>query len=113
MFESIPPGGDAYLLSRIIHDWEDERAIAVLAACHAGMSEGAKLLLVERVLPLRADPSPANRDRFLSDINMLVRTGGLERTIEEYRGLMDAAGLHFARLIPTASEMSIVEGVRA
>lgn len=113
MFESIPPGGDAYVLSRVIHDWEDQRAIAVLATCRAAMPKQAKLLLIERVLPVRADPSPASRDRFLSDINMLVRTGGRERNVEEYRELMDAAGLHFTRLIPTASEMSIVEGVRA
>jgi hypothetical protein len=113
MFESIPAGGDAYVVSRVIHDWEDQRAIAILAACRAAMSERTKLLLVERVLPIGADPSPANRDRFLSDINMLVRTGGRERTIEEYGGLMNAAGLRLTRLIPSASEMSIVEGVRA
>ena len=96
-----------------IHDWEDRRAIAVLATCREAMPKQAKLLLIESVLPVRADPSPASRDRFLSDINMLVRTGGRERNVEEYRELMDAAGLHFTRLIPTASEMSIVEGVRA
>ena len=112
MFASVPAGGDAYILSRVIHDWDDPRAITILAACRAAMPDQAKLLLIEGVLPSRADPSPTNRDRFLSDVNMLVRTGGRERTVEEYRELMDAAGLHFTRIIPTASAMSIVEGIK-
>ena len=112
VFESIPPGGDAYLLSRVIHDWDDQRAVALLAACRGAMPRGAKLLLVERVLPSRADGSAVNQARLLSDLNMLVRTGGRERTVDEYRALLDATGFQLTRLIPTPTEVSIVEGVR-
>ena len=73
-FESVPSGGDAYILKWIIHDWGDERAIAILRNCHRVMTEYGKLLLVEAVVPRSSEP---HFSKFI-DLNMLVMTGGRE-----------------------------------
>jgi hypothetical protein len=112
-FQAVPTGGDLYLLSRVIHDWDDERATAILANCGRAMPEGARLLLAERVLPPLADGSAVSQDLFLSDLNMLVRTGGRERTAGEYAQLLTASGLRLTRVIPTSSPIGLVEAVRA
>ncbi|MBI5686949.1 MAG: methyltransferase [Verrucomicrobia bacterium] len=108
-FQAVPPRGDAYLLKWIIHDWDDERAITILKHCHSAMTERGKLLVIEAVLP------PGNAPFFHKwlDLTMLVVTGGRERTEGEYRALYEAAGFRLTRIIPTASEMSVIEGVRA
>jgi hypothetical protein len=107
MFTEIPSGGDAYVFSRVIHDWNDERAAAALASCRRAMGPAGKLLLVEEVIP----PGDAPAYGKLSDLNMLVGPGGQERTEAEYRTLYTAAGFELARLIPTQSRMSIIEGM--
>jgi hypothetical protein len=110
-FEAVPAGGDAYLLSRVIHDWEDEAARAILAGCHAAMAPGTTLLLVEAVLPERAaDVPPAIR----MDLHMLVLFDGRERTATEYEALLEATGFRLARVMPTGSPtgIAIVEAVR-
>ena len=109
MFAAVPEGGDAYILSRVIHDWGDGEAVAVLARCRGAMAEGGRLLLVERVPPERATPSAPAQGHLLSDLNMLVRTGGRERTEAEYRALLAAAGLRLTRVVPTRAPWSIVE----
>jgi hypothetical protein len=105
-FETIPAGGGAYLLKDIVHDWPDDRAVAILRNCRRAMRADARLLLIERVVPSGNEPSAAK----LADINMLVITGGLERTEAEYRALLNAAGFRLTRVIPTRSPSSIVEG---
>lgn len=107
-FESVPAGADAYLMKHIIHDWDDARAIAILKNCHRAMTETGKLLLVEMVIP------PGNEPHFgkIQDLEMLLSPGGLERTAEEFRGLLAAAGFELTRIIPTASPMSVIEGVK-
>jgi hypothetical protein len=105
-FETIPAGGGAYLLKDIVHDWPDDRAVAILRNCRRAMRADARLLLIERVVPSGNEPSAAK----LADINMLVITGGLERTEAEYRTLLSAAGFRLTRVIPTRSPSSIVEG---
>jgi hypothetical protein len=110
-FESIPGGCDAYLLKWIIHDWDDERSAAILARCRQAMGNDAKLLLIERVVPERMDETPTTQGIMLADLNMLVLTGGRERTAAEYRALLDGAGLQIVRIVPTASAMSVIEGV--
>lgn len=109
MFKSVPGGADAYILSRVIHDWDDERSKVILGNCRAAMPSTAKLLLVERVLPDLAARSPGNQGRFLADINMLVRTGGRERTAEEFRVLLAAAKFELVRVVSTSTEISVVE----
>lgn len=107
-FASVPSGGDAYLLKWIIHDWDEEHAVAILKHCHRAMAEHGKLLLAEAVIPRGNEPS---FHKFM-DLNMLVMTGGRERTEAEYRVLLEAAGFRLTQIIPTPSEMSVIEGVR-
>ena len=107
-FDSVPAGGDAYLLKRVIHDWDDERAVAILRNCQRAMAEGGRLLVIELVIPTGNEPSFSK----LSDLVMLVQTGGQERTEAEYRTLLDAAGLAPTAVTPTRALVSMVEGVR-
>ncbi len=107
-FQSVPGGGDAYILKWIIHDWDDERSITILRNCHRAMTENGKLLLVEAVVPRGSEP---HFSKFI-DLNMLVMTGGRERTENEYRMLLEASGFKLTRIIPTESPMSVIEGER-
>ncbi len=107
-FTAVPSGGDAYLLKWIIHDWDDARSVAILKNCHRTMPPHGKLLLVEAIIPAGDRPS---FHKFM-DLNMLVMTGGRERTEAEYRGLLDAAGFSLRTIIPTQTEMSVLEAVR-
>jgi hypothetical protein len=106
-FAAVPGGGDFYLLKSIIHDWDDERAEAILRTCRCAMPPHARLMLIERVVPAGNGPSFAK----WMDLNMLVIAGGRERTEAEYRHLYARAGLELRRIIPTASDMSLIEGV--
>jgi hypothetical protein len=108
-FQSVPPGGDAYLMRHIIHDWDDERSLTILKNVRQVVPAAGKLLLVEGVVP------PGNGPSFtkLLDLNMLVIPGGKERTEAEYRELYAAAGFRLSRIVPTGSEVSVIEGVPA
>jgi hypothetical protein len=105
-FDSVPAGGDAYLLRHILHDWDDEQALAILRNCRKAMAPGARLLAVESVIP------PGNNPFFgkLLDLTMLVLPGGLERTEAEYQALYTAAGFRLTRIVPTDKEVSVIEG---
>ena len=105
-FKSVPHGGDAYILKWIIHDWDDERSLAILKNCRRAMGRGSKLLLFENVIG--PDSPPLNA---FADLNMLVMTGGKERTAEEFRVLLKEAGFGVNRVIPTGGPLSIVEAV--
>ncbi len=107
-FESVPSGGAVYILKAVIHDWDDERAAAILRNCLRVMAENGRLILIEAVIP--SDNSPFFH-KFM-DLNMMVMTGGLERTGDEYRALLKSAGLRLTRIIPTSSELSVIEAVR-
>jgi SAM-dependent methyltransferase len=109
LFAGVPPGADAYLLSRVIHDWDDTRARAILQNCRRAMPQGGKLLLLERVLPGAPARSPAARAHLVSDLNMMVMNGGRERSEEEYRTLLAASGLGLVRVTPTTTEVSVLE----
>jgi ubiquinone/menaquinone biosynthesis C-methylase UbiE len=107
-FEAVPSGGEAYILKWIIHDWDDEKSIIILKNCHRAMTENGKLLLVEAVVPTGSEP---HFSKFI-DLNMLVMTGGRERTESEYRRLLEASGFELTRIIPTESPMSVIEAER-
>jgi SAM-dependent methyltransferase len=111
-FQSVPNGSDAYILKSVIHDWDDDRSIAILKNCHRAMPPGGKLLLVEIALATRIVPSAANLIATGSDVNMLVAAGGRERTEAEFRALLEAAGFKLTRIIPTESLVSVIEGVK-
>lgn len=109
-FELVPAGGDAYLMSNVIHDWDDERSIQLLANCRDAMADGGRVLLAEAVLPGKVEPSPAAK---LMDLGMLVLTdGGRQRTETEFGNLFQRAGLKLSRTVP-AGLYSVVEAVRA
>jgi O-methyltransferase domain/Dimerisation domain len=104
-FESVPGGGDAYVLSHIIHDWSEEQCLTILSNCRKALRPGSKLLIVEFVLPEGDEPHIGK----LLDMTMLAVTGGEERTATEYKTLLARAGLTMTRVIPTGSDVSIVE----
>jgi O-methyltransferase/methyltransferase family protein len=106
-FESVPDGGDAYILSHIIHDWTEAQCHTILGNCRKAMKKGARLLIVEFVLPEGNTPHFGK----LVDMVMLALPGGEERTADEYRTLLDAAGFTMTRVVPTASDVSVVEAV--
>jgi hypothetical protein len=108
LFQSAPPA-DMYVLRWIIHDWDDQRSVAILKNCRNAMSARCKVLLVEAVLK----PGRATTFAKFLDLNMLVMTGGRERTEAEYSNLLSAAGLKLTRIIPTHTEMSLIEAVGA
>jgi SAM-dependent methyltransferase len=112
-FAAVPGGGDVYLLEWILHDWSDEQSIALLRNCRRAIAEDGRLLLVERVLPERAEASAAAAPAFFSDLNMLLLSSGRERTAVEYRELLRRAGFALRRIIPIAAPHSIVEAAPA
>lgn len=110
-FAEVPGGGDGYILKHVIHDWNDERALAILGNCRRAMGASAKLLLVEGIYPPRIDQSWDSRGAAANDVNMLVCTGGRQRSEAEFRALYDAAGFTLTKIIPTLARVSIIEGV--
>ena len=107
-FVSVPAGADAYLLSRVIHDWDDEKTIAILKVVRAAIAPHGRLLLLETMIR----PDSAGLYPLLSDLNMLLMTGGLERTEEEYRAVYRAAGFQLTRTVVTKSPTgtTVIEG---
>jgi O-methyltransferase domain len=110
-FEAVPPGGDAYLLKHVIHDWNDDRATAILKTCRRAMSPEAKLLILEGVYPPRIDQSDESRSAAANDVNMLVCTGGRQRSEVEFRSLYEAAGFRLTRILPTQTPVKVIEGI--
>jgi len=110
-FESIPRSGDLYLLKSIVHDWDDERAAAILATCRRAMSPSARLVLIERHLPDQIDSPASALGPVMSDLHMMVALGGRERTTEEYAALLAAAGLRMTRPITMDSDFYAIEAV--
>jgi O-methyltransferase domain/Dimerisation domain len=106
-FESVPAGGDLYVMKKIIHDWSDERALAILQNCRAVMPAHGRLLMIELIVPPGNDPSFVK----MLDLLMLTHVGGRERTEGEYRSLLQSAGFRLQRVIPTASPVSLMEAV--
>jgi len=107
-FTSVPDGGDAYILKRILHDWDDERAIRILRNCRRAMPRGGRILVAEVVI---GSANKSNLAGFL-DLEMLVVTqGGRERTEQEFQKLYEAAGFRLSKVITTRAPVSIVEGI--
>ena len=108
-FQVVPAGADAYLMKFILHDWNDEQAATILRNVHRAAIPGARLLVVEMLVPPdNAEPSLARLD----DINMLVMTGGRERTEQEFAQLFGAAGFDLVKVHKTEGPMCVLEGVR-
>ena len=106
-FQSVPDGGDAYLLSHIIHDWDEETCVKILANCRRAIPADGRLLIVESVLRPGDEPDFGK----LIDLVMLLIPGGQERSEDEYRPLLAKAGFTLNRVVPTRSPVSVVEAV--
>lgn len=104
-FKAVPGGGDAYVMKWIIHDWDDEKAIAILKNCRSQMKPNGRLIIVDCVVPENNEPDFSKT----FDLNMMVMTGGKERTAAEFSQLLEAAGFKLLRVIPTDVPPSIVE----
>ena len=110
-FQSVPAGADAYVLSHIIHNWDDERSAVILRNCRAAMAPAGRLLLLEQVLPERVEASEAGQRGVMADLHMMVITGGRERTEKEYSVLLSSAGFRLRRVIGTPVAESVIEAV--
>ena len=104
-FETVPGGGDAYILSHIIHDWNEDQCLTILDNCRKAMKPDSKLQIVEFVLPEENTPHFGK----LLDMVMLAIPGGEERTATEYGTLLARVGLKMTRVVPTAADVSVVE----
>lgn len=107
MFTSVPAGADAYTMKRIVHDWSDEQCEKILSSCRAGVTKGGKLLVIDSVVPADANYDPSK----VMDLMMMLFSGGKERTEKEFSALFAASGWRLNGIIPTASPLSIIEGV--
>ncbi len=101
-FNSIVEGGDAYLFSRILHDWSDQQCLKILANCRRAIDPGGRILVIERLLP--------GAYATAADVNMLAVTGGRERSREEFAALMSRTGFELRRVIPLPLEYNVIEG---
>jgi ubiquinone/menaquinone biosynthesis C-methylase UbiE len=108
-FVRVPAGADLYVLKTVIHDWPDEKAREILRTCVRAMAPGARLLLIERLMPERLVPSAQDRALARVDLHMLVALGAQERTEAGMRALLNSAGLDPVRRIGTPTEFQILE----
>jgi O-methyltransferase domain/Dimerisation domain len=106
-FDLVPAGADAYILCDVIHDWDDDHGVRILKNCRRAMAKNARLLLVEMVVP----EEDGNCFSKLLDLNMLVMTGGRERTQSEFCALFDAAGYKLTKVVPTLAPQSVIEAI--
>ena len=108
-FDTVPEGADAYFMKHILHDWSDADCLRILANCRKAMSDRAKVLVCEKIVPSGNGPSVVK----VMDLVMLVQThGGRERTEAEFEQLFTRAGLRLARVVPTRADNSILEVTR-
>jgi O-methyltransferase domain len=108
-FARVPEGGDVYLLSQVLHDWDDAACGRILGRCRAAMRAGARLVVIERVLPPMGREAEADPGEFLADTHMMAILHGRERTAAEFGALLEAAGFAPQGIRPTRSPFRLVE----
>ena len=109
-FEAVPPGGDTYILKRILDDWSDEKVVQILKNCRTAMKSGTRLMIIE---PLMGPPNELTPGHF-ADMNFLVTfEGGRIRTEEEHSSLLHQTGFRLQEIVPTESEVSVLEAYAA
>lgn len=104
-FKEIPSGYDAYMMSHILHDWNDEQCSIILKNCHKAMRIESKLLIIEMIIPTGNEPSISK----LMDLEVLVMGGGCERTESEFYNLIKSSGFSLDRILPTQENISVIE----
>ena len=112
-FERVPNGADAYLLKSVLHDWDDAHSAQILRNCQVAMAANARLLVIERLAPEHYSSSPRDQGIARADLNMLVGTGGRERTEAEYRAMLESAGFRVTRLIALPDGFSVMDAIPA
>jgi hypothetical protein len=106
-FVALPENADAYLMSHVLHDWDDDLCVAILRNCRAAIDPDGRLLIVEMVLPPGGEPHPSQ----MLDMIMLAIAGGMERTEEQYGELLRRGGFRLTRVVPTGSAVSVIAAV--
>ena len=96
-FESVPSGGDVYLLKDILHDWDDEHAAAILSVCRRAMRRGTRIMIVERLAASRVTNDPVHLNAVMADLHMMVLLGGRERSVVELQQMFERAGFNLDR----------------
>ena len=107
--EAVPEGGDIYVVSHCIHNWDEPGCVRILANCRRAMPQAGRLLIIEAVVRPGDEPDPAK----LLDLAMLLIPGGQERSQDEYRLLLEKAGFRLTRVVPTRTSASIIEAIPA
>ena len=107
-FESVPAGADAIVMKSIIHDWNDERCVRIFQNCRRVLQPGARLMVIDRVVPEKLEPTADNLSTVMSDLNMLGGPGGWERTPSEFRELLEKTGFRLERVVPSG-RFSVIE----
>jgi len=113
-FETVPAGGDAYVLANFLGDLDDERATGILRRCREAMGQGGRVLVIERVMPAGGDVTDPYKFWDTTTIGLTLLAlggagGGRVRTAGEFRTLLEAVGLTLAEIIPTTSSLSVIE----
>jgi hypothetical protein len=109
MLESLPVGGDIYILKRVLMDWSDEVAAKALGKCREAMAESGRVLVIE---PIVAEGNEPGVSKFLDMTMLVMQGGGRVRTQDEHRALFEVAGLQLTRIIPTPTPLRVLEGTR-
>lgn len=104
-FDEVPADADAYMMKYVLHDWDDEYALLILKNCAKSRKPGGKILIIDNVIPEGDEPHQGK----IHDIEMMVMTGGKERTVVEFEQLLKLAGLELLAVTPTESSLSIIE----
>ena len=107
-FDHVPAGGDVYILRQILHDWPDDRAAEILAACRRSMRVGEQLLVIDQILPDISTNDPAQRHAFEMDLHMFVLFGARERAEAELTAMITHAGFAMSHIVPTQPERTLV-----
>ena len=108
-FQSVPGGADGHLLKFVLHDWNDDECAQILKNCRAAIAPGGRLIVIEVIVPDAPGPDFSH----MMDMNMLVMTGGMERTAKEYEALLSRGGFRLARIVPSQSPFSVIEATPA
>jgi hypothetical protein len=103
----IPGGADAYLLKNILHDWDDAASANILGACRAAVTPDSRLLICEHVIGSPNTSAPGK----LMDLNMLVMTGGRERSLAEFTSLLRQSRFRLLSVTPTSTPLSVIEAM--
>ena len=107
----LPNGADAYLLKAVLHDWDDQKSRAILLNCRRAIPLNGKLLLIERIVPDRFEACSLHHAIAWADLTMLVEFGGRERTVREFRDLLESSGFTLTSATATSLGYSVLEGI--